>query len=70
MVGKIGQRQIEARTTLETCTLNVADAGPHPLQDIADFIGLTRERTRQVEDIALRKLAQSADRALLREMNE
>ena len=40
-----------------TCALDVAgDLGGVRLQDIADILGVTRERIRQIESVALRKL--------------
>ncbi len=40
----------------ESCALDVADQGPHTLEEVADILGLTRERVRQIEGIALRKI--------------
>jgi DNA-directed RNA polymerase sigma subunit (sigma70/sigma32) len=40
----------------ETCCLDVADRGGTTLETIAQLIGLTRERIRQVEVRALLKL--------------
>ena len=40
----------------ETCALDVADRGPHTLNDIGIYMGLTRERIRQIEAKAIRKL--------------
>lgn len=42
----------------ETCALDVADRGPHTLDEIAGHLGLTRERVRQIEESAMRKLNQ------------
>jgi len=38
----------------ETCSLDVADRGGSTLEEIAAFLGLTRERIRQIEERALR----------------
>jgi sigma-70-like protein len=40
----------------ETCALDVADRGGVTLEEVGDFIGLTRERIRQVELEAVFKL--------------
>jgi len=29
---------------------------PHTLQEIAEFVGVSRERIRQIEEVAIRKL--------------
>lgn len=41
----------------ETCALDVADDGPHTLDEIGEILGVTRERIRQIEAGALAKLA-------------
>jgi len=38
------------------CALDVADLGGRTLQQISEQLGVTRERVRQVEDRALRRL--------------
>jgi hypothetical protein len=38
------------------CALAVANEGPHTLEEIAQVLGLTRERVRQIEDSAIIKL--------------
>ena len=40
----------------ETCALDVAHEGGHTLDDIANLFGLSRERTRQIEEAGLIKL--------------
>lgn len=40
----------------ETCALDVADRGRSSLDEIGQLMGLTRERIRQIEVVALRKL--------------
>ncbi len=43
----------------ESCSLDVADEGPHTLDEVARIMGLTRERIRQIEVIALSKLGRT-----------
>jgi hypothetical protein len=40
----------------ETCSLDVADDGEHTLEEVGELLNLTRERIRQIEDTALRKI--------------
>lgn len=40
----------------DTCALDVADRGGHTLDQIGEIFGVTRERTRQIEEKALRKI--------------
>ena len=40
----------------ETCSLDVADRGGAILEELGEFLNLTRERVRQIEARALRKL--------------
>ena len=40
----------------ETCALDVADRGENTLEDLALLLGVTRERVRQIETVALDKL--------------
>lgn len=39
-----------------TCALDVADAGPQTLEAVGDVLNLTRERVRQVEQRAVKRL--------------
>lgn len=48
----------------ETCVLDVAERGDHTLRDVASILYLTRERVRQIEAAALRKLRARHGRAL------
>jgi hypothetical protein len=43
-----------------TCSLDVANDGPHTLEGVAAYLGVTRERIRQIEAIAVAKLKKSA----------
>ena len=46
----------EAGPTQATCSLDVADEGGITLEEIGVLMGVTRERVRQIEDKALRKI--------------
>lgn len=48
----------------ESCALDVADRGPHRLEDVGQIINVTRERVRQIQVRATSKL----DRARLAEL--
>lgn len=39
-----------------TCSLDIADDGPHTLDELGELFGLTKERVRQIEEAALAKL--------------
>jgi hypothetical protein len=43
-----------------TCTLDVADQGGVTLEQVGDLLHITRERVRQIETLALRKLRANA----------
>ncbi len=49
---------VEFEDMKETCALDVADRDDSTLEDVGAYLGLTRERIRQVETVALRKLVQ------------
>lgn len=40
----------------QTCALDVAEDGGHTLEELSVMFGFTRERVRQVEFVALRKM--------------
>ena len=48
---------LEPDELVETCSLDVADAGEHRLETVGDLLNLTRERARQIEARALARLA-------------
>lgn len=48
------------RAGQESCSLDLADRGRMRLQEIADVLGVTRERVRQIELKAMAKLAADA----------
>jgi hypothetical protein len=47
-----------------SCSLDVADAGPSTLEEVGATLGLTRERVRQIEESALRKVKLRAQKRL------
>jgi hypothetical protein len=51
---KVNFPEIKAMT--ETCALDVADRGGALLDEVGQVMNLTRERVRQIEESALRKL--------------
>ena len=38
------------------CAIDVANEGPHTLDEVAAFLGLTGERVRQIEELAFEQL--------------
>lgn len=46
----------------DTCSLDVAEDGPNDLETIADLMSMSRERVRQVQDMALIKLKKRVNR--------
>jgi hypothetical protein len=49
----------------DTCALDVADRGPHTLEDVGNRFGLTRERIRQIQEISFRKIRTEEGSSLL-----
>ena len=47
----------------ESCSLDVADQGPHTLAQVGAFFVFHRERSRQVEEMAIKKLRAKLERA-------
>lgn len=52
------------------CVLRVANEGPKTLEFVAQIFGITRERVRQIEAIALRKMARRIREMGLAEIDE
>jgi transcriptional regulator with XRE-family HTH domain len=46
-----------------SCALDVADEGPHTLDEVGQALGITRERVRQIEEAALPRLRRGLERA-------
>jgi len=40
----------------ETCALDVADEGPHTLEEIGDLLNISRERVRQIVELGLSRI--------------
>ena len=55
--GKVYSVQIDPDEIPETCSLDVADAGPSLHSEIAPLLGITRQAVHQIEQHALTKLA-------------
>lgn len=55
---------------LPTCTLDLADQGPMNLEQIAQVFNVTRERVRQIEEKALKKLNQFERQLVLKECKD
>lgn len=53
---KLNFPDLEVDELTVTCALDVADQGPHSLEETGDLMNLTRERVRQVELHGLWKL--------------
>lgn len=51
----------EASFLEHSCALDEAEEGSRSLAELADIMGLSRERVRQIEQRALRKLGMSRD---------
>ena len=45
---------------VHSCALDVADEGPHTLEQLGELLGLTRERMRQIEEMALHRAVMRA----------
>lgn len=63
-IGNIKTHANEIEDLRESCALDVADEGPHSLQETADIMGIVRERVRQLESQGLKKLRKKTDHAV------
>ena len=57
----IHRPELEPLELPETCLLDLASRGPYTLAQIGEIFDLSRERIRQIESGALRKLARRTD---------
>lgn len=64
---KLNFPELEPWEVLESCALDVADAGDHTLEEVGNLLQLTRERVRQIEAIGKEKLEGDPDVHRLRE---
>lgn len=39
-----------------SCALDVAEEGPHSKEEVAEYLGISRQRVQQIEDLVLFKL--------------
>ena len=53
---KLNHPSLEIDEMPDTCALDVADRGAHNGEQVAAYLNITRERVRQVADVALAKL--------------
>ncbi len=53
------------RSPEASCSLDVAEGGPRRLREVGRLLGLSRERVRQIEELALAKLSKRLDRDML-----
>lgn len=58
---KVNWPGVELSALPSTCALDLADRGPHTLDQVGQVLNLTRERLRQIEARALRKLKLTSD---------
>jgi len=65
---KLNFPELEVWELAETCSLDVADAGPQPLERASVLMNVTRERIRQIESVALARLGSLRDARALRDL--
>lgn len=54
-------REPEDMPADRSCVLDITEAGPITLESLGDYINVTRERARQIENIALKKAELAAE---------
>ena len=57
---KVARPGVEIDQLLETCALDVADRGGATLEDVGEYLNVVRERVRQIEVAAMRRLRRHA----------
>ena len=57
---------VERGPAAESCALDVADAGPHTLEEVGEILGIVRERVRQIEERAVARLGRREEMMALR----
>lgn len=60
---KLNFPDLEPEQLGETCALDVADRGGLPLEQVGDLMNMTRERVRQIEEMALMRLKEMRELA-------
>lgn len=53
---KLNRPELEPHELQDSCSLDVADEGGTTMESVAALLNLTRERVRQIEDNAMRKV--------------
>jgi len=53
---KINFPDLDVHEMAHTCVLDLAEGGPRTLDEVGEYMNLTRERVRQIEEECLRKL--------------
>lgn len=54
---KYNFKELEPHELRPSCALDVAEEGPHTLRETGEYVGLTRERIRQIEERAIESIA-------------
>jgi len=61
--GSLSLSRVDIDYMKETCALDVADKGGNTLEGIGSILGITRERVRQIEAMALTQLRDAAKKS-------
>jgi hypothetical protein len=67
---KLNFPELEVWELAETCALDVADSGAQEVDHASHLLNVTRERIRQIEAVALSKLAMVRDVRALRDVDD